>query len=548
MSESSAPIVKPDSSLIEELFDEISKGTLRIPRFQRRFFWKPEAMRELFDSIQKGYPIGSLLLWSAVEQFDSTDEMGPLSVPQAPTGAVAYVLDGHQRLSTLYGVLRLPQDFPKGPDQKFWQWWVWYDLRNDIFVHLRGESPPPHFFPLRALLRTMDFLQAARILQEQLPKEAASLIEKAERLAQKVKSYKLALIRIQGGNLGQAVEVFSRLNTRGEEMTPDQMVSALTYREGQDGFDLAKRIDEIINGLAEYHFGDMSRVIIFRAIVAAAEEDILRTNWSQLAKNLGSKLPDTVKAAEASMLRAAQFLVENLGVPSSRLLPYALQFVMLSEFFRQGPECNSVQLELLRRWFWSTSYSGWFAGANSTNVRLALEEIRGLGKGDLHSFNAVRLDEAARPFPESFDLRSARVRALILTQLRRKKPLAFNGTALSVTGLLGEYDSRAFQYVFKTSDDPVWSPANRVFLPPIKGKTARAQLLSIPQEVRSQVLDSHAISEEAYAALSCGDSRGFIEARAAHLASLERSFMSTLKITLPQNESGDADIDTGGGD
>ncbi|NVJ09459.1 DUF262 domain-containing protein [Myxococcus sp. AM001] len=545
MTETPAPIVKPDFALIEELFEEIGSGKLRVPRFQRPFFWKPEAMRELFDSIQKGYPIGSLLLWNTVDSPESFDQVGPLSVPNAPTQSVTYVLDGHQRLSTLYGVLRLPQAFPKGTEQHTWQWWVWYDLKNEVFVHNRSEASPPHLFPLRALLRTVDFLQAARALQEHLPHEASNLIDKAERLAQKIKSYKLALIRIQGGTLDQAVEIFSRVNKRGEEMTPDQMVSALTYREGNNSFDLAKRIDEIIYKLATYHFDSINRVIIFRAIVAAAEEDILRTNWTQLAKKLGERLPETVDEAEAALIRAAQFLFVELGVPGSRLLPYALQIVMLSEFFRQEPECTPQQFSLLRRWFWATSFSGWFAGANSTNIRLALEEFRRLGNGDIHALKTVRLDEPARPYPETFDLRSARVRTLILAQFQKTQPLQINGEPLDVNSLIWEHDIHAFQYISRSHGDPVSDPANRILLPPIKGKTARAQLLSIPSEHLAQVLESHSIPEKAFAALELGDVRGFIEGRAASLSELERRFMEEMRITPPLNRTGESDIDTG---
>ncbi|HYO52050.1 DUF262 domain-containing protein, partial [Archangium sp.] len=134
------PVVKPEVALIEELFDELSSGRLRIPRFQRPFVWKPEDMRELFDSIQKGYPIGSLLFWNTSIPIRSLQNIGAIEVPEAPGSPVTYVLDGQQRISTLYGVLRLPSGFPLDSAQKHWQWWLWYDLRKETFVHLR--HPP----------------------------------------------------------------------------------------------------------------------------------------------------------------------------------------------------------------------------------------------------------------------------------------------------------------------------------------------------------------------------------------------------------------------
>jgi hypothetical protein len=541
------PVVKPEVALIEDLFDELSSGRLRIPRFQRPFVWKPEDMRELFDSIQKGYPIGSLLFWNTSIPIRSLQSIGPIEVPEAPGNPVTYVLDGQQRLSTLYGVLRLPSGFPLDPAQQHWQWWLWYDLRKETFVHLRHppKAVPAHLFPLRALLRTMDFLQACRTISEALPTEAAELIERAERLAQKLKSYKMAVIRIQGGTLRQAVEIFSRLNTRGQPMSDDQMVSALTYQEGENDFHLARRINEILEKLAIYHFDGLDRVFVFRAIVAVAGEDIQRSDWAQFSERQGSKLPAIVDAAEAALLQAARFLFEELGVPGSRLLPYALQLVMLSEFFRLCPEPATWQVALLRRWFWATSFSGWFAGANSTQVRQALDEFRKLARGEAQELETMPLDEAARPYPRNFDLRSARVRTLLLVMLQRLQPLRPDGEPFDPRFLIWEHGNRAYRHVFREAKgDIVSNPANRILLPPVPGKMARTQLLDIPSSVRSQVLASHLISDDAHEALYYGNERGFIERRAADLAELERDFMTELDLPLPPSEFGETDIDT----
>jgi hypothetical protein len=391
----------------------------------------------------------------------------------------------------------------------------------------------------------MDFLQACRTISEELPAEAPELIERAERLAQKIKSYKMAVIRIQGGTLRQAVEIFSRLNTRGQPMSDDQMVSALTYQEGENEFHLARRINEILDKLAIYHFDGLDRVFIFRAIVAVTGEDIQRADWAQFSAKQGSKLPEIVDEAESALFHAAKFLFEDLGVPGSRLLPYALQLVMLSEFFRLCAEPKTWQIWLLRRWFWSSSFSGWFAGANSTQVRQALDEFRKLARGESQELEVMPLDEAARPYPRSFDLRSARVRTLLLVMLKRLQPLRPDGTLFDPRSLLWEYGNRAYRHVFqKAQGDLVSNPANRILLPPVPGKMVRTQLLDIPSSIRSQVLASHLISEDAYHALHHGEEREFIELRAADLARIEREFMMELDLPLPPSEFGETDIDT----
>jgi hypothetical protein len=545
--EPTPPLVKPEFMLIEDLFQEIQAGKLRVPHFQRPFVWKPENMTSLFDSIRKGYPIGSVLLWETGEHVQSLNSVGPLNIPEQGASTAAYVLDGQQRLSTLYGVLRLAADFPKGPEQKHWQWWIYYDLKARKFLHVPSGAPAPEYMPLRALLKTTDFLKESRRIEATFDdeKEAAELIDRAESLAQRVKSYKLAPIRIQGGTLEQAVEIFSRLNTTGQKMTPDQMASALTYREGHGALDLARRIDDILEHLETSHFGKLRRIVIFRAIVATAGFDVYSTASEDLAKKLRDKLPLAVDEAEAALVKAGDFLLDDLNVPGDQLLPYSLQFLLLTEFFRNCSMPNATQGATLRKWFWATSFSGWFAGANSTQIREALEEFRSLALGTTSELQVMRLNERCRPFPQVFDMRSARLRVLLLVMMQRLKPRDGEGELLNASAFVWQHGSRAFVHVFRRApDDVVSNPANRILFPVNRGQTVRKLLIDLSPEVDKEVLASHGINDEAYAALATDDGPAFIAARARHLAEVERAFMKELGLTPPAKEFGEADIDT----
>ena len=54
---------KPDIQRIEELVTGVKYGEIKLPKFQRPFVWKRKEVLKLLDSIYKGYPIGSILLW-----------------------------------------------------------------------------------------------------------------------------------------------------------------------------------------------------------------------------------------------------------------------------------------------------------------------------------------------------------------------------------------------------------------------------------------------------------------------------------------------------
>ena len=63
--------------------EDLENGLLQIPAFQRDFIWTNESKLDLFDSLKKGYPIGSILLWQPVPDKRQVEiqKVGPYSVP-----------------------------------------------------------------------------------------------------------------------------------------------------------------------------------------------------------------------------------------------------------------------------------------------------------------------------------------------------------------------------------------------------------------------------------------------------------------------------------
>lgn len=549
MADSGSPITKPEVVFIEELLDEIARGNLRVPRFQRPFVWKPQDMLDLFDSIYRQYPIGSLLFWETSEPINSLDRVGPIQIPDAEGSSRVYILDGHQRLATLFGALMLPRDFPNDSKQQHWQWWIWFDLKNQKFNHTPQKATSKtatSLFPLRAVLKTKDFLDQARIIQERAEKQSSEYIDKAEELAQIIKNYKIPITRIKGGKLDQAVKIFSRLNNQGIRITPDQMVSALTYSEGAEEVHLAERIDGILERLSAYHFGNLSRLTVFQAIVSAANRQIHKGGeWEYLAKTIKSKAAKSADMAEESLSHAARFLHEEIGALGDRLLPYSHQILMLAKFFSHCPHPSQDQKDGLIRWFWATSLSGWFAGINTTKLNKGLAEMRKFAKGEIHQFKVISLKDPARPFPLKFDLRSARIKALLVFILTLKPLDPKTGASIPGEKILYGYGTPSLPYVFSTvKGDGRSSPANRIFLERKPNIPIKKQLMSVSSKNQQQVLESHGITDEAFEALKKNETERFIELRAEQLAKLEREFMEKIGVNPPEEPFGETDIDS----
>ena len=60
---------EPQSLTFSTLIHEIDKGVIKIPQFQRDFVWSLEQSAKLIDSIIKGYPIGTFILWETQERL-----------------------------------------------------------------------------------------------------------------------------------------------------------------------------------------------------------------------------------------------------------------------------------------------------------------------------------------------------------------------------------------------------------------------------------------------------------------------------------------------
>jgi hypothetical protein len=544
--------VVPQVMLLEQVLADIAEGRLRVPRFQRPFVWRPDQMRDLFDSIERGYPIGSLLVWQPDEAIPSLDQIAGIAIPAPPgRGTVSYLLDGHQRMSTLFGSLwRRPQRID-GADPLEWKWRIYRVLgrtepERDRFQHWRraGDStnPPATYLPMGAVLRTMDFLAFSRRLADEVL-DHEKLLEEAEELAFRIKSYQVALVYLRGGDLTHAVDAFSRLNTTGQTMTPDQMVSALTYHPG--GETLAERIETIREALAATGFGQISSIIVFRTILAVAgEEDVQATRWEALAKRLRGTLVAKVEGAEFALSRAVSFLQDRVRVPLARLVPYQLQIMLLATFFHHVDRSDTAdQSRELERWFWGTSWSGHFAGANSTDIKIAIQDMKAFARGNVET---PWEPQRARPFPVRFDLRSARVRAFVLWELRefpKRRNASDDGWIDPVLKFMSS-ETGAYRHVVDRNVRDISHPANRLILPTESGVSVRRALLASPDRGRDTVLASHGIPPAAFDCLRENDGEGFILERARMLVARERSFMENMGIEPAATDSGDVDVDT----
>lgn len=89
---------------VDELVSRIERGQLRLPEMQRRYVWRSPRVRDLLDSLYRGYPSGAILLWETNEEVPQQDFA--VSQQNNPYQNTQLLLDGQQRLTSLSAVIR----------------------------------------------------------------------------------------------------------------------------------------------------------------------------------------------------------------------------------------------------------------------------------------------------------------------------------------------------------------------------------------------------------------------------------------------------------
>lgn len=408
---------------LTKLLGDLQDGTLQVPPFQRDFVWTRDEIKELFESIKNNYPIGSLLIWKPKTEYnwDELKSVGGFKLPKGNSQQV-FLLDGFQRLSSLFGCLtnagKVNLEIDELIDRES-LYDLYFDLEEECFVYLRN-NPKYYQVPVHVLMSTSDFRQYSRKCIEPYCEESYIdvYLDRADAFSRTLIDYKLAVIEISGAELSDAVNIFSRINSKGTPISFDYMVNALSYSRD---FNFSVEIDNLKEQLAYYHFGGITRDNIFRCYQSAFDDKMYfdNTNIEKLA--IRQDFKNVVINITPAILKAVKFLYEELNVVEYRLLPYNQQLIFIMIFFSKLSNPDKKQLQELKRWFWVTTYSNYFTIYSLSNQRKAFQHFLKFINGEVGwSVFSDNYDMPFRvlPLPKTISLSAVRSKALILFELQ----------------------------------------------------------------------------------------------------------------------------------
>jgi len=517
--------VKPDIIFLEELLEDVADGKYKIPIFQRDFVWKSSQILDLFDSILKGYPIGSLLFWNT-KGYKTKNKVGPYTIKEEDSDDTRYVLDGFQRISTLFGVLRNPNEHREYDEDILKTFSLYFNIKENSFSYIRNKKDKNIFSIL--LYKIYDNRELFNFLRE-LDREDIKEVEKtnyidnARNLYTILHRYKLPYVEIKGGDIKSAVEIFSRINSTGTEISKDFMLSALSYNV-ETNFLLSESITEFLNSLNIYNFEDLKRDTILNCISNAKGTIYFDVKIEDLLdKKILPDLEFFTNSAYIHIEKAVNFLYKKLFVIDVRLLPYPTQLIFISEYFRLNPNPTIEQLNSLEKWFWITTYSNYFTIYSLSQQRSAYQEFCQFAEGNhfdgIYKANSDMVFSTAK-YPDKLNFTGVRPKALQLFYL---KSIIENNDVQDREG--------AKEIFISTSARKDRNPANIIIRVSSEFEKAqdKKQIDRFIETSSNKVLNQHFITQEMIH-LYKDSAEKFIDEREMYLKLKEKEFVEKLGI------------------
>jgi hypothetical protein len=516
------------SITIRRLLQRVTDGEIRIPAFQREFVWEPDRVQFLMDSIYKSFPIGTVLFWRTKEKLLHDRELGPYALPEPKKEyPIEYVLDGQQRITSIFSTFQTDLKPNPGSDVEWLD--IYFDLSSEAddqdsqFAALKPDQVTEDHFPLRALFNVTEFGRISRTLTD--PEKQRKLDYLHAQFTEAV----IPVETVETEDHSKIALIFERINRGGVPLDTYQLLSAWTW---SGDFDLRAKFDELAAELDSFGFSDVKDDpdLLLKCCAAVLKGDSSAKSVIDLK---GSEVRDQFPKFRNGVLGAIEFLRNDCGVKSLKIMPYRSMLIPLSRCFATdktaGFHPSASQRSALVRWFWTSCFSRRYSSSVDTAISQDIEAFDKIIRGDASDLLKRTTTVPPEFFKDnSFLLTSVNTRIFILL-LAQARPKSFmSGASVGLEDVLTSCNRTEFHHIFPNNylisakveeRSRRFALANFSFLSQtdnrsIQDKAPKVYKNSIPKEHYSEIMAANLIPIDGLD-LSFDD---FIERRAQILA------------------------------
>ncbi len=343
---------------ISSILDYIDNGHMALPEFQRGYVWGREQVRGLFQSLYRGHPVGSLLVWATDASTATHRGDGKL----AP-GVVKLLLDGQQRITSLYGVIRgKPPRFFDGNAKAFTD--LRFNLATEDFeffqpIKMRDD---PLWIDVTEVMKKGNagigaFLTALSQNPDNLPKIGDYVGRMNQLLGIRDKAFHIEEVTGADKTLDVVVDIFNRVNSGGTKLSKGDLALAKICADWPEARDTMKT--SIARWRADGY--DFTLDWLLRSVntVLTGEAKFLYLH-TQGADDIAGALKRAVRHIDTAL----NMIGGRLGLDHDRVLfsKFAVP-VMVRYLDTQGGRLNEKLRDKLLFWFVQTGMWGRFSGS-----------------------------------------------------------------------------------------------------------------------------------------------------------------------------------------
>ena len=356
---------------LESLLSQIDSGSMLLPEFQRGYVWNRDQVRGLLRSLYLGYPVGGLLVW---ETETSPEDVRGTDIA---VGNRTLLLDGQQRLTTLYGVVR-------GRPPKFFEG----DPNTFLGLRFSVEDETFEFYSPAKMKGDPTWIDVTRLFQEEglkpfidefsVPEYKDKFSDYLKRLSElsNILKREFHLEKIVGKDktTDVVVDIFNRVNSGGTKLSKGDLALAKISAKAPELRN--KMRDDLVtwedNG---YHF---TLDWLLRNVNAVA------TGRSQFLHLDDVHITDFEKALEQStkyINAILNLIASRLGLDHDRVLMGRFALPVLALYLHQhgGKFPTKADADKALYWYIHVGLWGRFAGSTESMLAQDYEILRKSG-------------------------------------------------------------------------------------------------------------------------------------------------------------------------
>ncbi len=407
-----ATLFKEVNYNLTTLIQQIDLGVIGLPDIQRPFVWKDTKVRDLFDSMYKGYPVGYFLFW-ANANIEGTKGIGTALKQKHPT---LLIVDGQQRLTSLYAVVKGQEVIREN-----------YEKANIVIafnpLEEKFEIPdasikrnPRYFQNISELWQddadlfeiTDQFIDRLKLSVE-ISADEIKKIRKAFNNLTNLEGYPFSALELSAEiDEEQVADVFVRINSQGKKLNQADFILTLMSVFWEDGRRYLEEFCRLcrvpskdsaspFNYLIDPNPDQMLRVSVGLAFRRARLQYVYsilrgkdldsgdfsierREKQFQNLQNAQSKVLNIVNWHEfIKSIKQAGFARHDY-ISSDNNLLYAYIFFLIG---REDIKMDLYELKkLIAKWFFMCSITGRYTGSPETAMESDLARLRGIDSPD----------------------------------------------------------------------------------------------------------------------------------------------------------------------